>query len=706
MSIYQTLIKLLATAFLIFHGSQTLLADEFLFAPQHGLRALKDIQHQGLSFKTTKDGLLLHIEKGITGRLSFKESRDFSNWIYLNFQMNSMSSKTFRFDIHLKGNVRKTDWSSKQNFDHQHSGFLRPNEHRDFNCLLTRLYHTKPDYQDYIKIFPSMDTAPNGIKFSIKGLDPKGLQRVELVFPADAQTPTRKLLIKSISFKRPIQHPVYSKNKKDFFPFVDAYGQFIHDDWKGKLKDESDFQTSIQNEDLYLKQYPGPQNRNKYGSDLDGPRFKASGRFRVQKRAERWYLVDPDGYHHWSVGVNFVGRSLAHTKIKDREHFFKGLPPTKMGRGAYWYNDKRFFNHGEANIYSKYGSHDTEAYEKRCIKRLKSWGFNTLGGWSVDTVGQFEEQHKLPYTLFFDLPWKLPGPKINSKLQDIYNPKWKKQLKAEFETRAHKFKDDPFLIGVFVNNEMHWETPQKFAKQVLSKGRNTPGKTKYVHFLKNELKTLKQLNKRLKSSYASWDEIIADTKAGQHNLSAISELNKNYYINMCEDYFTTIRAMMDQYFPDVLYLGCRWFPAQTNREVVEIGAKYIDLLSFNRYANDASGFKFPSGLEKLDKPFLISEFHFGALDRGVFSPGLNYAADQRNKGERYSIYVDTALELKKCVGAHWFMMADESISGHAERENFNCGLLSITDEPYYDFIDIVRKYNYQLYNKLRPLLKP
>ena len=40
---------------------------------------------------------------------------------------------------------------------------------------------------------------------------------------------------------------------------------------------------------------------------------------------------------------------------------------------------------------------------------------------------------------------------------------------------------------------------------------------------------------------------------------------------------------------------------------------------------------------------MITEFNFGALDVGKFYPGLNFASDQRNRGEKYVNFIKVCL---------------------------------------------------------------
>ena len=69
----------------------------------------------------------------------------------------------------------------------------------------------------------------------------------------------------------------------------------------------------------------------------------------------------------------------------------------------------------------------------------------------------------------------------------------------------------------------------------------------------------------------------------------------------------------------------------------------IDVTSF-----ELNDFHFP-GKEGIDKPFIISEFNFGALDVGKFYPGLGHASSQRNRGEKYKNFQDHTFSLRLLV---------------------------------------------------------
>ena len=62
--------------------------------------------------------------------------------------------------------------------------------------------------------------------------------------------------------------------------------------------------------------------------------------------------------------------------------------------------------------------------------------------------------------------------------------------------------------------------------------------------------------------------------------------------------------------------------------------EFCDVVSFNIYDRRVDPQKW-AFLNDLGRPVIIGEFHFGALDRGMFHPGLVAATDQ---AERAAIY--------------------------------------------------------------------
>jgi hypothetical protein len=118
------------------------------------------------------------------------------------------------------------------------------------------------------------------------------------------------------------------------------------------------------------------------------------------------------------------------------------------------------------------------------------------------------------------------------------------------------------------------------------------------------------------------------------------------------------------------------------------------VISFNRYRFSAKDLILPEGI---DKPTIIGEFHFGALDRGHFHTGLRSVANQKQRAEAYYQYVKGALNNPQIVGTHWFQYSDQAFTGRGDGENYQIGFIDICDNPYPEIVEAARKIGYQMY---------
>jgi len=102
-------------------------------------------------------------------------------------------------------------------------------------------------------------------------------------------------------------------------------------------------------------------------------------------------------------------------------------------------------------------------------------------------------------------------------------------------------------------------------------------------------------------------------------------------------------------------------------------------------------------MRKLDKPVIISEFHFGSNDRGPFGKGVVSVESEAQRGEAYARYLQAAAGDPDIVGTHWFEYVDEPVTGRLlDGENGHFSLVGITDIPFAGFVEVVRKANTEL----------
>ena len=111
----------------------------------------------------------------------------------------------------------------------------------------------------------------------------------------------------------------------------------------------------------------------------------------------------------------------------------------------------------------------------------------------------------------------------------------------------------------------------------------------------------------------------------------------------CHKYLVTVKATLKKYAPDKLYLGCRWFRPEKHKHKynVGIGAKYIDILTFNQYDTELTNYAYPLKQE-IDKPFMITEFNFGALDVGKFTLDSILPLTKEIEAKKYVNFIKSA----------------------------------------------------------------
>jgi hypothetical protein len=251
---------------------------------------------------------------------------------------------------------------------------------------------------------------------------------------------------------------------------------------------------------------------------------------------------------------------------------------------------------------------------------------------------------------------------------------------------------DPWCIGYFVDNELSWGDELSLAVAALASPPDQAAKRVFVEDLQKKYETIQRLNQTWDTQHASWDALLQsttppDAKKASDDLAA-------FYTKTAERYFQVCREVVQKVDPAGLYLGCRF--AWVNDRAVRAAAKYCDVVSFNRYSRSVADFRLPEGI---DKPVVIGEFHFGALDRGMFHTGLVPVANQQQRAEAYKSYVRGALENPWIVGTHWFQYGDQATTGRGDGENYQIGLLDICDTPYPETIQAVREVGYGMYRQ-------
>lgn len=490
-----------------------------------------------------------------------------------------------------------------------------------------------------------------------------------------------------------------------FFPFIDEFGQYVHKDWPGKLHAATDFAERLRAESADLDAHLRPSDRDPWGGWANGPKLAAKGHFYPVKLKGAWWLVDPDGRLFWSQGIDCVGLGVA-GPIEARDRWYRGIPaddPTF--KGCFWtgdarsddrYKDKkiRYFDWGAANLIRKYGTAWQDSAADRAHRRLASWGMNTIGNWSEASIYL---KRRTPYTVDVWFQGKdLAGSEgYWGKFRDVFDASFRADLRKSLAEQQGKTADDPWCLGYFIDNEMNWGNTTDLAAWTLECPGTQKAKQVFVADLKKRYADIAKLNAAWGTAHGSWDELLQSrTSPGRERAKADLEA---FVTRTAETYFRTVREEVKRVAPHTLYLGCRF--AWVNDLAVKAAAGSCDVITYNLYERTVGSFALPAGV---DRPVLIGEFHCGALDRGLFHPGLQSAANQDERAAFYRAYVESAVRNPVFVGAHWFQYLDEPTTGRFDGENYQIGFVDVADTPYPETVAACRATGEELYRLRRP----
>jgi len=553
-----------------------------------------------------------------------------------------------------------------------HSLYLEPEETK---TLLAYFYITEKDFQQRYPKLKKMRGGPGAQQSKWTGINLETISEISFssLNIKDYISGKGSYVVKEIS---PFTYDQLFDYPKDVeFPFIDEYGQYMQGKYPGKLSSASEWAEREQQELDDLKAHPGPEERSKWGGWLEGPKQEATGNFYVKQVAGKWWFVDPDGYLFWSHGVTGVGLKGANTLIRGRREYFSGL----SGRTSH-------FDYTQSNLHKKYGGDWEDIAIERNHQRIKSWGMNTFANWSKASTYRLD---KTPFTVAVNykarmLEAKFPDPWDNQFANNI------KQLLLEKKHNEHA--DSAWNLGFFIDNELHWFNAAVYARIITSAPAEQPAKIHFVNTLKSKYKTIRQLNHFWQTTFTSFDAILSNRKKIKFN--KIQEDAKLFYQQMAEQYYKICRDALKSVFPNHLYLGSR-LHGDMNTTVLRAAEKYADVISYNLYRRNLRDFT--TRASGLTKPLMATEFHFGAMDRGMFSTGLQGVSSQKERAQHYYEYVLGALKNPLFVGTHWFQYRSQAFTGRGDGENYQIGLVDITDTPYPETIEAVRKIGYKLY---------
>jgi hypothetical protein len=568
---------------------------------------------------------------------------------------------------------------------------------------------------------PALDEPATVIAGTRGIIDRSRVGAIRLIVPHPATT--RTLILGD-----PIAVAGTEPGRSVYDAIVDAFGQYTRAAWPEKVASADDIRARGQQEEDDLKTWLSDlPTMDHFGGLLGIPAFGASGFFRTEQRDGRWFLVTPEGHGFFSLGVDVVRPDVGSTYVTGRNFMFESLPgpgtplavhygseepgATRQGQAGRRFDKGRYYDFYAANLERKYGRDYAESWERTAVARLRGWGFNTIGNWSDPHL---VSRGAMPFVV----PVSASGSFAHlgngasnwwTPLPDPFDPKFAAAIDTAMAEAARHYRDDPFLIGYFVDNELHWTYDKPWdskrhyglAIATLALGPESPAKQAFLRLLAQShgngagLATAWSLPAGRRDALGRSGFALSAEDLQKPAVTADLEAFTTLF---AETYYRTVSEAIHRHDPNHLYLGSR-FQWRTP-EAVAACAKYCDVVSFNIYEDLLAGDEWTS-FHALGKPALIGEFHFGSADRGLFWPGLFNVSTEAQRGAAYGLYLDSVRSNPDFVGAHWFMYGDEPLTGRVlDGENGHVGFVSVADVPYRDLAAAAREANLALLRAL------
>jgi hypothetical protein len=379
--------------------------------------------------------------------------------------------------------------------------------------------------------------------------------------------------------------------------------------------------------------------------------------FSIQRRQGIDWLVRPGGKRFFSFGVCVVNSGIA------RDDYL----PSNPGYASWQHYP------------------DTNSWAVATVRRLKSWGFTTIGGWSDFEALKRSGDSNLVFT-----PVLHVGSTAGAPWWDMWDPKIIERMHQIAREQILPLRDDPRVLGYYSDNEMGWWNAILF-KMTLEHASTSGQRQRTLELLRQTYhndwsELLKDFDPEGAASFEQLEQrgllYLRPGGNGAHTL-------RRFLGMLAERYYSLVREIILQYHPKALVLGDR-YQSFYYPEVARASKRYVDIASGNLNAswNDGTFARFY--LETLHaltgKPVLVSEFYLCASenrsanqnDKGVFP----VVASQQQRVDGFRNTLHALLNIPYVVGADWFQYYDEPTHGRGDGENFNFGLVDIHDRPY------------------------
>lgn len=340
-----------------------------------------------------------------------------------------------------------------------------------------------------------------------------------------------------------------------------------------------------------------PHQLSKFGG-VERYRVAGPGFFRTIEKKGKWWMIDPDGYLFFSIGVNSVRAS-------------------------------------------RVGASDEKAWALQTHDLLKSAGFNTIGRWSDND--SFVDVGK-PIAWCSSLSFMKEYAKKRSEMRGesgfpnetipVFDAEWPDFCEEYALKKAGPLADDRWLLGHFSDNEL------PFRPDALNK---------YLELPEGDAGHLGTL---------AW---MVENRVRERDLDD-PEVQADFLEYVARLYFETVASALKKADPNHLYIGSRIHGRCINESVLRASnaCDIVSINYYHRWVPEKDRAR--DWEKWSERPFLVGEFYAMKVESERTEPeGVGFRVlNHEDAGAFYHTFTAAMQRsIPSCVGWHWFKYSDD-----------------------------------------------
>lgn len=393
-----------------------------------------------------------------------------------------------------------------------------------------------------------------------------------------------------------------------------------------------------------------------------------AGYFKTQQQRGVWWFTDPADETFISIGINHIEPVLI-TSENNREKFIEKYGKDLVGRGG------RPNNKGRA----------ARLWAKDSMNLVRQWGFNTLG------VHNPVPQDEMPYVAKFR-PISLDGwADKKRRYPDPFDPKTEARVNNDAHRWCLENADDSLILGVSFNDMPIWRTQpgqiHEWVKAIMALPPRTPGKIRWVEFLKTWYADAKNAEAIYGIGATTWDDFLARQNWETFNKPEKVEKDCLVFLPIVADaWYSMETRALKLCDPNHLVFGDKFEGAFDLPEWLDpVIKKYFDVIYIQWYGFAEDQLPRLRRLhQNTGKPILLGDSSFSCPNENIPHPKGVHLPSQEQVGKAYYEYLETMMKEPYILGWHYcgFIEGSPDLKKTHLYFSIQSGLLKPDGTPY------------------------